>query len=258
MRRHVILTLGRSGSNWLTGALNQHPQIVNFGEVLGSWTTLAKLKKWTRPQEESQEYLDRVFRSRSVFIGGQAASAISHMRKRRPICWHRHSKLESIGIKEFATNFERFGLLNYLASRPDIRVISLRRENILKRYVSIEFLRKTHKVRANSAREAQTAKLKFDIDTMFKELELFEKELQIQSDLLCSGNPVHDLTYEKLFDPIQTESQLNQVFSFLGVDPVSVTSGDSKLNTGSLEHLIENYAEVAKALSGTRFEQYLA
>ncbi len=42
MNRHIILTSGRSGSNYLANTLNQHPQIVNYGEVLA--TTLIPYK----------------------------------------------------------------------------------------------------------------------------------------------------------------------------------------------------------------------
>ena len=38
MERHVILTLGRSGSNTLCDMLNQHPEVLNFGEVLAEGT----------------------------------------------------------------------------------------------------------------------------------------------------------------------------------------------------------------------------
>jgi len=34
MNRHINLTSGSSGSNYLTNTLNQHPQLVNYGEIL--------------------------------------------------------------------------------------------------------------------------------------------------------------------------------------------------------------------------------
>ena len=257
MRRHIILTLGRSGSNWLAGALNQHPNVVNYGEVLGSYNKLAKLKALTRPTEPWSEYLDRVVSSRPVFYCGQAASAISHIKKRRPVNWHRHSSVTQVGFKEFATNFERFELMNYLEPRTDIHIISLQRENIFRRYISNEFLTKTDQVRADSTTDAQKETLRLDTNDMFDKLELFESELQIQSQLLKINNPVLTLTYEKLFDPNQTKTQLEDVYSFLGVNPIEVISGDSKLNSGELSDLIQNFDEVTSALSGTRFAQFL-
>lgn len=38
MNKHIILTNGRSGSNYISGVLNSHPHITNYGEVLGEWT----------------------------------------------------------------------------------------------------------------------------------------------------------------------------------------------------------------------------
>ena len=43
MNRHIILTNGRSGSNNIANTLNLHAQLVNFGEVLGSWTLPRRL-----------------------------------------------------------------------------------------------------------------------------------------------------------------------------------------------------------------------
>lgn len=45
MDRHVVLTLGRSGSNTLRDMLNQSPEVLNFGEVLGEWNTIRKIQR---------------------------------------------------------------------------------------------------------------------------------------------------------------------------------------------------------------------
>lgn len=256
MQKHIILTLGRSGSNYLVTALNQHPEVVNYGEVLGPWTTLAKFRSRVWPDEPSDAYLDRIYSSAPVFFGGQVVSAISHKRKGRPIRWHQRSKVRQIGIKEFATNFEKHELADYLTDRRDIRVICLDRENVLRRYLSNEFLRKNRRVR-NSTGSAQHETVVLDPKTMIGELETFTYERQLLRGLTEVVNPVLHLTYEKIFDPATKSETLQQVYQFLGVAPITLDYGDFKLNSGTLDALIANYDEVQETLTGTKYEHFL-
>ena len=72
MRRHLILTHGRSGSNFLTNSLNLHPQVVNYGEVLGDWTLPCKLRKLNLLNSESYEqYLDQLYTSSPLYYCAQ-------------------------------------------------------------------------------------------------------------------------------------------------------------------------------------------
>jgi hypothetical protein len=61
MQSHIILTNGRSGSNFVVNIINQHPQILNYGEVLGEWTILRKLHKvGILRSSDDREYLDKI------------------------------------------------------------------------------------------------------------------------------------------------------------------------------------------------------
>ena len=65
MDRHMILTLGRSGSNTLRDMLNQNPEVLNFGEVLGPWTDMRRLqKRLPLIPKDNVAYLDFILTSR--------------------------------------------------------------------------------------------------------------------------------------------------------------------------------------------------
>ncbi|MEL4894915.1 hypothetical protein [Crocosphaera sp. Alani8] len=53
---------GRSGSNYVAGVINQHPQLVNYGEVLGEWTLPYRLyEKLANHKVPVDSYLDYIY-----------------------------------------------------------------------------------------------------------------------------------------------------------------------------------------------------
>jgi LPS sulfotransferase NodH len=65
-----------------------------------------------------------------------------------------------------------------------------------------------------------------------------------------------EVSYESLVTNRVAETR--RVLDFLNIDQsVSPTAGLSKINSASLENVIENYEEVKQSLSGTAFEKFL-
>ena len=89
MNRHIILTSGRSGSNYLTNTLNQHPQIVNYGEILASMIIPYKFydrcKKYKLCNWSVIDYLNYAYNSKTFFYTAQFYSVYSHFRKKKAI-----------------------------------------------------------------------------------------------------------------------------------------------------------------------------
>ncbi|MEM7581601.1 MAG: hypothetical protein AAF316_17540, partial [Cyanobacteria bacterium P01_A01_bin.80] len=75
MNKHLILTNGRSGSNYLVTLFNSHPQITNYGEVLGDWTLPYKLNKKIKfglPLFDNyHNYLNYIYNSKLFFYSSQ-------------------------------------------------------------------------------------------------------------------------------------------------------------------------------------------
>ncbi|MGB3512435.1 MAG: hypothetical protein WBA93_24990 [Microcoleaceae cyanobacterium] len=136
MQKHIILTNGRSGSNYLSNLLNTHPQIVNYGEVLGKWTLPYKLHtRLGLGGRSATDYLDYILTSPSFFYMGQLYSILSHFKKGKKINFKLWSQVKTIGIKDFSINFVKRNIKDYLRDHQDILVINLYRENQLKRIV---------------------------------------------------------------------------------------------------------------------------
>jgi hypothetical protein len=71
-------------------------------------------------------------------------------------------------------------------------------------------------------------------------------------------NPVFTIKYEDYFKSNDSiKNYQRQVFSFLGVEPLVVTSKHKKKIKAKICDVIENYDEIADALKATKYAKYL-
>ncbi len=261
MQRHLILTHGRSGSNYLTNSLNLHPKVVNYGEVLGDWTLPSKLRNLRLLNSESHEqYLDQLYGSCSLYYCAQLWSAKQHLIKQKPINFKRYSSVESIGIKEFGMHFQRKNLEGYLQQNPDIAVIYLYRENILDRYISVQSLQRNKVVFSESA-STRIAKMTIDIEEMMLALDVLRSELEYTHRLVerLTGSKILTIRYEDAFSSGSTlQAMCNDVFAFLGVDSIAEQSKQKKILSRSLDQVIDNFDDFERAIMGSPYSSLLA
>lgn len=260
MLRHVILTQGRSGSNFLVKTLNQHPAIVNYGEVLGHWTPSSKILKLLRPFGVSNcDYLELLFDNQLLYYGAQIWSANDRIRRGEKIYFKHNSHIKSLGIKEFGIHFQRFQVGDFLVKNPDIAVIHLTRENLLQRYLSLESLHR-RKIVSTKTEALSLGKMKIDVAGMLKTLDTLHQESEDECRLIGSlkGNPVLELRYEDTYRDDQTLRKMTrQVFEFLDVSPIDYVSHHRKILSRKLEDIVENHDELREALTSTRYAHYL-
>lgn len=257
--RHFILTHGRSGSNFLVNSINMHPDLTNYGEVLGEWTVPYKLYRIMSVFDVAlDKYLDKLYSNAPLFYSAQVASAISHITKGKPVNFKRKSNLKSLGFKDFAFLLEKRQLLSYLENRQDIKIIHLVRKNHLKRYVSLLNMRNTGIVK--SEENKKNNKITVNIKDTIENLEIFEKEIMTGNLIVekLDSHRVLNIDYDKYFENSQSITDTNNmVFQFLGVTELDILSKQQKIMSNNLMECIENYHELYEALKGTRFENLL-
>lgn len=261
-RPHVIFTNGRSGSNYVSNLLNAHPLVTNYGEVMGESSPAFRLqKRWNTWGDSTEEYLDTVLESRAYFEMAQAYSAVQHLRRREQPNHKRWSTTQSVGFKEFGIRFERRGLDEYLADRPDIRVISLVRENTFDRVVSVNRLGQTHEVLAtDSDSRSSDAPIRIPVERFLSDLAVFEDEKLYQLEIVnaLSTDRVLHVTYEELFVSEASQVQYRaRLFDLLEVSDADVSSSHRKLSNKPVSERISNYEEIHQAVAATRFACYL-
>jgi len=264
MNRHIILTSGRSGSNYLANLLNQHPHIVNYGEILAKviipYKFFHKCKNcklcpcpWT-----VHNYLNGFYNTKSFFYVAQFYSVYAHLRSKKPINFKMRHKLKSIGTKDFFLNLRVTGAEDYFATNKDIIIIHLYRENILRRYLSNLSMQVTGIV--HTEKSLEVPKLTVDIAHMLTHLDVISKEVADENRILnrLKEHQRISIKYEDFFaDEKLTQSYVQQIFELLGVEPLQIKSKQKKILPQDMRELVSNYNEFCERLHNTQYQQYL-
>jgi len=240
--RAVILTTQRTGSTSLVVSLGSHPDIECAGEILIGAPDVP------RPQVRGR--FKTVVRIANIITSG---------------AWMPGSRIErfytdgSARVRAFKVMYNQLAnpfALHYLRDDRTIRVLHLRRQNLLKVHVSRLLMGKRERVQATAPVEAvrtlvNPAKA---IAAMRKARERYE-----HFDALFSGHPRLQLTYESLFEgQALSDATTAAICDFLGVARHPMLSKLTKLNPESLQVMVTNYDELAAAVSGTEFAEMLS
>lgn len=261
MDRHMILTLGRSGSNTLRDMLNQNPEVLNFGEVLGPWTDMRRLQKRLPliPKDDAA-YLDFILTSRHF---PRIANTMRNLRLKAgkgagtP---KRLGQIRTFGIKDFSLTLRRAGLADYLAARPAIKVIGLVRENVVDRMISNAMLGATGVVEMRRDPGSGARGLTIDptrIAGMLDEIAAENADLRAMLGTLPPER-VRIIRYEDLFsDPETRQATLSACFAFLGVRDWAPQERMVKIIRTPVSQTITNYDACLAAVAGTPHEDLL-
>ena len=257
--RHFILTLGRSGSNYFVNVVNQHPQLLNYGEVLGSWTTVQKLVPGAVKRRFGEAVVpDVLLGSAAVLYAAQLQRAARRLAKGESHGVKRRSRLRSVGVKDFSLNLGRMGLASYLDDRPDIKVIALFRRDVLDRAISYRMLERSGVVLARAGEATpRPAALRLEpegVVELLGRIEAENRELEAMVDRLAPERVLR-IEYETYFhDPDVRARTDRALFAFLGADPFEPEVRMRKIIRRPPSEVIENWAECREAVRGTRFE----
>lgn len=258
--RHFLLTNGRSGSNFFVQALNQHPSLVNYGEVLGDWTVPGRriLPRFA-DRGGAAAYVDWMLESHFALWAAQIYSLKERLRQSKRPHFRLPGRVASVGIKEFAVNLRRHGLRNYLSERPDIRLISLVRDNPIDRLLSVLALAQTGVV-ANTSKSIRSRQIRLEIRTLVDDLDVIEDENATVRRMADEHQgPVYRLVYEQFFAQSDCERNrtLRELLDFLDLPDTPLKCEHRKLRQASLRDTIVNYDEVASQLANTRYAIWL-
>ena len=264
MPRHIIVSHGRSGSNYFAQLLNQHKNAVNFGEVLGDWTLSARLfLKHFAKNGGSEKYLDWIYSSDAYFYGAQSYSFGRRLRSTEKTHFRRKTKHTSIGIKEFYINFKDQSLLTYVHDREDIKIIFLVRDNILQRYLSGCHIGKTGIIKTtNSSLIESYEKIKIDIEEMKQCLTVYQREHDELENMLetIPSNRILKIVFEDYFYADEKSKKItqNSMFDFLGLDRFDLQDEHKQIRPHDIAKAVENYEEVDAALASGPFHHLLS
>jgi LPS sulfotransferase NodH len=239
--RAILLTTQRTGSTFLIECLGSHPDIESVGELLiGSpekrgpiktrrFRTLAKTLQFAR----SGAWMPR-HRMESFFTGGVAKVRL---------------------FKAMYNHISNPLTLGYLRRHTEIRILHLRRNNLLKVYVSKLLMTEGKRVRSSGP----VAVSKVHVDPVAALAAVRKTRDQYEHfETVFGAHRRLQLVYENLIEA-QTLNPLvsSAICDFLEIERVPMRSRLMKVNPDCLADFVVNYDELASYFSGTEFVDLL-
>jgi LPS sulfotransferase NodH len=235
--RHVVISVGRTGTELLCTSLSRHPGIQTWGELFYHFEEkrIAIDGRRYRDGEDPVAFLNEV-----VWPGGEAVS---------------------VGFKLLLFHMRNVGqtaIWDHLQARDDVAKILLHRANYLDIYLSSVLARQTGVWHAKTSAQAEAHRARIvpvEVDStacvehMTRTAAYFDWARQtFQSNLI-------EVSFDGLRDSFGTE--MNRLVQALGHPPMDWHDGFARLNSRPRSEVVGNWDALCEALAGGPFEGFL-
>lgn len=243
----VVYTSPRTGSAWLISLLDSHPQVVAYPELF-----LAGASGPLPYAASDMPYFSEFLQQRPAPLWPlrplHLALYLARLYRPRP-------GVSAVGFKlMYRQAAANPGLVPLLALRR-VRVLHLTRANLLAALVSYRVARSRQAFHPRLGEVLPPLKVRLDPHQLVAELASREAAVEAARRRLRRLRLRYlEVGYERLSE--QPRLQLARILSFLGADPAQaehLRSPFLRIHSGSPAELIENVAEVRRALAATRF-----
>jgi len=218
----IVLSRSRTGSNLLINLLNSHPNICFYGEVFRDM------------QNQTFDHIyNSVFSAKPFFI-------------------------KVVGFKIFYYHPEdqdSKDVWERLINEKDLKVIHLKRKNILRTLISRKIAEEnnfwTQNSKHNNISNKQISLGREECRTFFGKTKNWEQ----QYDKLFKDHPKIEVFYESLVSSL-TKEELGRIQSFLGVEVKNLKTNLQKQNPENLDDLIVNFDNLKESFRNTSWEHF--
>ena len=239
--KFLVLTQARTGSNMLVSMLDSHPNIKCYGEVFNPSSSFGYVN-WQR-----NSYLRRIANKyiRDYNVEKYIYSLLSVGPK---------DNTQAVGFKViYPGQFDRWPNLRYYCRENNFKIISLIRQNLIRKYVSSRI---ANYEGAWSAREHRNKRvsIKVDLSDLSRFIDRMETIYHLIDTLSVEFRGIK-ISYEELSS--NRDSVMTEVFQYLGIKEFEIEAlkaKTAKQNPERLDQIIENYDEVCSFLRNTRYE----
>lgn len=245
MQRFIIAGTQRTGTSLIESTLNSHSDIRCLGEVF-----LFRRGRGKFVEGSYRQFVDQ----------RRCARSIAHYTDRRRLVteyleqFYQVSDARAAGFKFMLSQAREFpDAIRYLQENR-IKILHVVRDNALKTLVS-RISARTRKL-YHSIEDIEAEKVYLPPRKLLKSLAQILDEGE-QWKRLAADNPYIKISYESFL--VDREQVLRDALGFLGVEYVASMSSDlKKINPENLSDVVENFDEVTRLLTGTRYEKYLS
>lgn len=243
LSKYCIFAIQRSGSTWFMKLLDSHPSIKSFDELFLRWPP----KKRPEPNYlRFCEYCENHQGIRPLILFEYLDNFLNNY----------PGEHEVIGFKIMYNQFLRYPEVLLKLIFDQYKIIHLVRENYLDLVISQANLAKYRL--AHSDKSVTLDPLYLEPSLLLKKLDSLERKIERAKQLInLIPLPKKTVIYEDLCK--NRDVVLDEIAQFLEVETsgISFETKQKKINKGSYQDKIENYDEVVKTLTGTRFENFL-
>lgn len=238
--KFIILGRSRTGSNFLRGLLNSHPNVRIFGELFQNPQEIT----WGLPRYTQARRLFALFSNEPVTFLKQ------EIFRKVP------AQIKAVGFKIFyyhAQTPQWKPVWEYLLGQPSIRVLHIKRQNILQTHLSKARAEQSGEWANITGKTQQRPPLQLEYAAL---LEDFEKTRQMEADYdaLFAGHPKIDVLYEDLSRDY--EAAFQTVRAFLDLPDCPAAPQTYKQTKEPLSVAIANYRELKEQFAGSPWEEF--
>lgn len=240
----VIITSQRSGSNFLRYCLNSHSMITCEGELLiGGNIELPKIIEFRRN-------LAKIYR----YVWSGAWNPLKILEE-----FYAREDAPVVAFKAMYNHIESKIVRQFFSRHTDIRIIHLRRDNLLKQYVSKMLLGKKREYswQPHSKKKLPIVSTRISPSLAIKSMQRTAEQFAYFEDFFSNHNKIL-LVYEQMIEGTGlSDHAASEVSRLLNIEYKSFSCDYVKVNPNELRLIIDNYGEVAAAFRGTEFERFL-
>ena len=231
----IVITSGRSGSNLLIQSLNKHPQLNLTGEILN-------LKPEAIPPVP-REILTSI-------VGPLPKTRHKNDNYHVPVTYLERLLEEFDGFKMLYYELNP-QFVEYLKSRPDIKIVHLIRQNALECCVSKIFASATKVYHIKAGTQHDCGSITISAKDLDRKMKKHVRGVRQYSDLF--GNP-YCVFYEDLVS--SWDETMKDLQVFMGLEPKTLPMVSNKVIQRPLHHVVKNYQELHQHFAGTEFEKF--
>ncbi|MBW3020334.1 sulfotransferase [Candidatus Woesearchaeota archaeon] len=253
----IIVCNARTGSNHLINLLNSHPNIKTFGEIFNLEKPRRVLKN---PLKLLKETINKRYPSKFKVVSIKILYSqltledfvLDNNMKEFPFFYRRYQLARELLSKtnKNKVNKRMQKVLNYLEKNKEIKIIHLKRRNLLETYLSLKLamIKDEWVYRENS----NDLKIKVDFEDCLKNFEKIKYYEKKYDDLFKNHKRI-DIFYEDLIE--RQEITLKKIQRFLELPENNLKSKLKKQGKKPSESIL-NYKLLKTKFNGTPWEEF--
>lgn len=253
----VIITRGRSGSNFLLSLLSSHPMVWHCGEVVGESRLRKVIVKAAIKTIGTVPYVKSCIGA----ITARAAASMPYIKG----CLKEKEFVLAIGMKilyyqvegEYARKYglkDLHKLLEFLRTNKAIKVIHLKRRNRLRTLVSIKKALNTGQYLLHHEKgQVKEVQIELSPDECKEEFER-TGSWERKYDTIFQKHEMLEAFYEDLVS--NTDQECYRILTFLGVGQQCLRARTLRQNLQGISQVVSNYKELKRHFRGTEWEAF--